>query len=552
MKHNYLIFFVLATIVSVLCFSSCDDMLDAEQRDVLPYDKNYQNYFDSRSVALGILGLFQQTIAEQYVLLGELRGDLLDVTENTDEYMRQISVHQVDTGNPYINVRNFYNIILSCNDALKNMMIMKENKRISAVDFNRDYSEVAGFRTWIYYLLAMHYGSVPYITESLEDIDDVRNGNFPVLSTDDLIDELVSFMQTIPNLDMIDWGVALDGYTGINRAFVDKTFLLGDLYLWQGNYTGAAQLYKSIMDVNNDLNALEKFKCGYNFGYYPPAGGTFNWSEMFKTYIGGISSGEQYKEWRWFCIVDQRFDQTNLLIKYFSNQFGDYLLKPSQLSINNWESQILADGTTGDLRGRGASWSYENGKPVVQKYLYGVQSSFDNDADLFIYRAGTLHLRYAEAVNRLGMCKLALAILNPEGSLASDPAAVSDIQAYDFSSLLIRKTNIFAYRDSRGLRGRCYLAPDSVPPLPSLHDSIIFIENLISDEYALELAYEGDRWQNLLRIANRREKEAAGTGTQFLSDAIAGKFETKGDAATASKVRNYLMDTKNWYLPMKK
>jgi hypothetical protein len=552
MKVIYLTGFAFATIFAILLVTSCEDMLDADQSDVLPYEKNYQNSFDSRSVALGILGLFQQTLADQYVLLGELRADLLDVTGNANKYMRQLSTHQVDSANPYTSPRNFYRIILSCNDALKNMLIMKENNRISASDFNKDYSEVAGFRCWVYYLLALHFGSVPYVTESLENIDMIEKGDFPVLSTDNLIDELVNFMLSIPTLDMIDWGVSLDGYTGINRAFVDKTFLLGDLYLWQGKYEQAASLYKSIMDVNNDLNALDKFKCSYNFGYNRPAGGEFTWAEMFKTYIGGISSGEQYKEWRWFCIIDKRFDQTNSLVKFFSYQNGDYLLKPSRLSVENWESQLLSDGRFGDLRGPGASWSEENGYPVVQKYLFGVQSPFDNDADLFVYRTGTLHLRYAEAVNRLGMCRLALAILNPAGSLADDEAARNDNWVFDFSSLQIRKTNIYAYRDSRGLRGRCYLAPVNIPSLPSLQDSILYIEDLISHEYALELAYEGDRWHNLLRIANRREKEAAGTGAQFLANTVAKKFESVGDPATAGMVREYLMNPEHWYLPLRR
>lgn len=531
---------------------SCEDMLDTNMKDVLPYDKNYQNDFDSRSAALGVAGLFQQMLADQYVLLGELRGDLLDVTANADEYMRQISKHQVDSSNPYINPRDFYKVILSCNDALKNMIIMNDNDRVSESVFSRDYSEVAGFRSWVYYLLAVHFGSVPYVTESLEDIDMIEKGNFPMLSLEDMIDTLANFMMTIPNLDMVDWAVTLDDYTGINRAFVDKTFFLADLLLWRGDYAFAAELYKHIMDVNNDLNALDKYKCSYNFGYNFPEGGEFTWAEMFKTYVGGIYSGEQYKEWRWFCIVDKRFDQTNSLVNYFSSQNGDYLLKPSQLSINNWESQVLSNGQPGDLRGEGASWSYENGNPVVQKYLFGVESPFDNDADLFVYRTGTLHLRYAEAVNRLGKCKLALAILNPEGSLASDPASINKNPVYGFDSLEIRKTSIKAYRDSRGVRGRCYVAPVDVPALATTQDSIIFIEDIISREYALELAYEGDRWQNLLRIAHRREKEMSGNGALFLSETIAKKFEANSQTAMASNIRSYLMNPENWFLPFNK
>jgi hypothetical protein len=55
---------------------------------------------------------------------------------------------------------------------------------------------------------------------------------------------------------------------------------------------------------------------------------------------------------------------------------------------------------------------------------------------------------------------------------------------------------------------------------------------------------------NLLRIANRREKEAAGSGAQFLADAVARKFEAKGDMGTAALVRAKLLNRDNWFLPL--
>jgi len=75
-------------------------------------------------------------------------------------------------------------------------------------------------------------------------------------------------------------------------------------------------------------------------------------------------------------------------------------------------------------------------------------------------------------------------------------------------------------------------------------DSTLSIENSIIDEGALELAYEGYRWPDLLRVALRRNDPA------FLADKIYNKLRKDG-VADAAAVRAKLMDKKNWYLPFK-
>jgi hypothetical protein len=68
------------------------------------------------------------------------------------------------------------------------------------------------------------------------------------------------------------------------------------------------------------------------------------------------------------------------------------------------------------------------------------------------------------------------------------------------------------------------------------------IEDLIVEERALELAYEGHRWFDLMRIARHRENPA------YLADKVAAKFS---DEVKREEVRTRLMEMSNWYLPLK-
>ena len=561
MNNIYYSFLSIAATIFIFSFLSCEDMLDLEQKGVLSYEDNYQTDFDSRSAAMGIAGMFQQTVADQYVLLGELRSDLLDVTTNGDAYMRELSSHHVTDENPYADARSFYNVILSCNDAMHNIEKMYESELLSDWTFARDYSEIACFRIWMYYLLAIHYGEVPYITVPIEDVDMLDYNDYPMLGINDMMDTLIVEMENLPYPGDVDWNVSLDDYVGINRAFVDKKMLIGDLYLWKASlnndlfyYIKAAEAFKLIMD-RNDASGKFRFKTSYHFGYGAnEQDETYSWNDMFKTYVGGTPMGSLlYHEWRWFCIIDQRFDQYTGFVDYFSYQYGSYKLKPSDYVIDLWQQDTTINGEP-DPRGENASWGYEAGLPAVKKYSYGVEDGFTNDADLYVYRTGTLYLRYAEIVNRLGECDLALAVLNPNISLAIDPRATyvegtTVNELFDFSDLKIRTTTTAAHAYDRGVRGRVSMAPLVIENATSREDSIRIIEDLISLEYAKEVAFEGERWQNLLRFAHRKEFLGEG-GSTFLGNAVAAKFDANGDGSTAAEIRNKFMDVENWYLPL--
>jgi len=578
---------ITGIILLAIGWTSCKKTFDVLPQDNLDYQQMYQNVYDADAAVTAIYGKLL-SLADKIVILNELQGDLMDVTPNSDPYLRQLNLHQATADNPYINPRPFYELIVDCNDVLYNLNQMLAGKRISQADYDIRYSTVGGIRSWLYLELGMLYGNIPYVTSPMASIDEVNNpNNYPRLSFDQLLDSLIQFTESLPYKDLMPSDISLNtsvnGYS-TSKFFIPIRCLLGDLYLWKGEYTQAATEYHIVMnyaDVLYPAMNSEQWYETYKVAWTANINGA-NWVNIFSQ-----PYGERYSNYEiiWDLPFDQNFSPTNPFIKLFDNIAGSYLLKPSALAIQNWDNQTRTDHTPGDFRGLNASWKWSAGMPIINKFTayFNPLQPFATNGKWILYRAAMLHLRYAEAANRDHHQKLAYALLNVGIGTEYDPAYdttgvgggqsrdVTNIQQsfgppYDFDA---RFGNYPFYRGAWhrnvGIRGRVSLPPDYIDstkyydmsssgidkPIIDETGLTLTLENNIVDEDALELAFEGNRWPDLLRIALRREKEQAGSGAAFLQSHIAAKFQAAGDAADAAMVSARLADPQNWYLPFK-
>jgi hypothetical protein len=220
-----------------------------------------------------------------------------------------------------------------------------------------------------------------------------------------------------------------------------------------------------------------------------------------------------------------------------------------------------------------------NGQPVIMKFLYNYLGTnnlpvnvFSKQGKWFLSRTASLHLHFAEAANRAGNDKIAYALTNRGIAFTYDPFPgaptnrdVSNIHQtflpppYDFDARFGEAPRYRApwYRN-QGIRGRAGLKEVpidsaryfnmSVPaprPLTDAEGLKNAVEDIIIAEDALELAYEGERWPDLLRVAIRRNNPA------FIADKIYNKLLKSGlSSGAASQARAKLM-SKNWFLPFK-
>lgn len=567
---------ILSVMVLLLSLGSCQDYLDVQPEDKLTGDQVYRDVFDADAAVIGIYGKFM-ALAEKHVLLNEMRADLMTTTRNSTPYLKELSEHNVTTENPYISPKQFYEVIQNCNDALKNFDIMLADKKFTQSQYDERYADVGCIRSWVYLQLGIHFGSVPYITEPIETLDDVKNiSKYPRIPFDQLIDKLVTFTEGLTYKKQYATGgnlvITVDGYNTA-KFFINKECLLGDLALWKGDYLAAASHYKIVLETAsvsaNDTERYESYRLSnfagsgnndliVNYTRSPDVTTLLNtdtqgWRSIFARSRDVVWN----TEWIWSLPFDSDFAPKNPFISIFSKTSGDYLAKPSQRAIDLWNAQTQRNEIPYDARGSKFTYRMVSGDPVIMKYLYRFETAaaaadqFKTEGDWFLYRAEKLHLRYAEAANRDNNHRIADAILNfgireafNRGGISSSTGDVTNAQRtnkafpYDFNA---RQGEFPYYRDNwyrgGGVRGR-----GGVKRAAVVGDSLISIENNIIDEAALSLAYEGNRWEDLLRVARRRNDPA------FLADKIYEKLNKEGNAE-ATNVRAKLMNVNNWYLP---
>jgi hypothetical protein len=188
---------------------------------------------------------------------------------------------------------------------------------------------------------------------------------------------------------------------------------------------------------------------------------------------------------------------------------------------------------------------------IVFKYSINKQT-YDEDANFIIYRAAGIQLYLAEIYTWLAQ-KDASGVVRTNKLKAMN--IVNDGSNY----------NVLANRAQLGIRGRVgFTAANNgliqVGNINYTHDPYTnkvtgyidfsgngkeydlqkYMEEKILDEKARELAFEGERFYDLMRVAKRRNDPS------FLAKKVSAKYPS----GMRESIYNLLLDEKNWYIKM--
>lgn len=577
MKRIYLI---AAAICTLLSFSSCSDFFNEDSTyNIDASDDHLNNATDTIYSVIGVLNKLQ-AVADRTILLGEARGDLVDVTSATTTDLRQLAEFTVDDDNEYNSPRDYYAIINNCNYFIAKVDTAMKNNRNENI-FKAEYAAVKAIRAWTYLQLVTTYGRVPFVTEPILTKEAAEqtyptkdiNGVCDYFLHEDGLEALVD--QEYPNYGDIK---SLPS----KLFFVPMRVILGDLSLWNGEYLKAAQYYYGYITKRNGDNST--YALGQHYGewmssnFTVPSGGSLRTLYSSETYtsesevitmipMDSIPSEGYYSQIRNIYNTSSDNDYAASLVAssalktlsrsqefcYYDESTSKFVYVPKRTDSERYNGDlrldILLNTSENAVNSSGTR--------------YTSQSSFKFPTrNIHIYRRTLVYLRLAEAMNRAGYPHYAYQILASGINKSIITDSIAKYYSQEDSAFLV---NNFNFPDARykvwnpantvsswntmGIHSRgCGYTPQNeyykMPTNSEITDPAELlawqqekVEDMIVDEEALEFALEGYRYYDLLRIALRRNDQT------YLADKIAKRSGTEN-----ATIRTRLLDKSNWYL----
>ncbi|MBQ9202163.1 MAG: RagB/SusD family nutrient uptake outer membrane protein [Bacteroidales bacterium] len=576
--------------ISVLAVGlvSCEKMLSvSSDRYLYAKDNKLDSPNDSLYSVAGILSKLQ-LLGDRYVMLGELRADMMDVTHNATDEFRELSSLNVSADNPFVDVNDYYVVINHCNYLIQNMdtSVMVGGERY----MKREYAIAKAVRAWTYLQLALNYGKAVYFEDPVLTIvqnEKISRDASLVKTREEIFDLLIADLLPIQDVNKPVYG-DLSIFSNKN-LFLSVHYLLGELYLWKNMYPeAAAQYYAYIVNENQVVSNL--YRCQ---------------QQLLTDFEGRVRASGDYTitdenaiityEWMRQFVLSASNEVSSLIPYYYTNAFGEfyasqlvnytknrYLVAPSQRAIDLYAGKpflqaqanisydadgsiLSADGsmvsTTGDLRGYPAMFKrltsnlenmsaadYTDQELERMQYMdlykeelgtYYIDFYGRSAQDYVILQRGTLgYLRYAEAVNRMGKPSLAMAVLNNglKSTTVNDSLYINqnelDSTLRAQWSLAQFSRNIGTVCRGEGLSQRVLFLTD----LENLQDSINYVESVLIEEMGLETAFQGNRFHDLMRMTHHRPE------ANYIGEALSAKFPARRSEFMAK-------GEGDWYLP---
>ena len=93
-NRNLILRAAILVIPALLLFGSCEKFFEPEQALVVKEDQFLKDWYEYRAAEMGLYGLMQD-LAEQLLILGELRADMIQVTPNASRDLIEVQNFEI-------------------------------------------------------------------------------------------------------------------------------------------------------------------------------------------------------------------------------------------------------------------------------------------------------------------------------------------------------------------------------------------------------------------------------------------------------------------------
>ncbi len=480
--------------------NSCSDFLD-----ILPMnDVVLDNYWTEKGDVESVMNSCYETLEHsdamtRFMVWGELRSDNMRIGANVPNEINEILKENLLPSNPYCNWSKFYEAINRCNTVCHYAPIVQAiDPNYTEDEMKANVAEAVTLRSLCYFYLVRTFHDVPYTTKP--SIDDTQEYVIPATPFSIVVDSLIHDLEQIKGDAVRRYYVdespnAYQNSSKITRWAVYA--LLADLYLWKGDWDNSIhycdlvisykqQQYAEMLEREGSVNNIDLID-SIPMILEKPFGATL----CGNTYDEIFGDGNSFESIFELYFHSNQSQQNSLVSNYYgddTNTLGrlsapDFLFKDVATSQNNifkktdgraYESAQLESSRYAITKyaRRSVSYSTQNVNKEADLSLTSTRRS-SADANWIFYRLSDMLLIKAEALIERGI-------------------------GNDFNNAftLIDIVNKRANNAVDGQRSSTLKIADYI-------DSKAAMQDLLLEERQREFLFEGKRWFDLVRFAQR-------------------------------------------------
>lgn len=441
-RKDYKIYsFMLITLVFL---SSCKKALEIDPTTSYSSSNFWTETPQTTAALYGAYNLLQGAMGPESILYGEGRADNVVINPLAlSSQTLNLLTNNLNSSLPIANWSGFYQVVNQSNLILKNTLEMK-NKGLylgKAAEYNSVRGQAFAIRAFCYFYMTRIWGKLPVVTEPFVD----AKQNVSIARSD----TAAVYAQIQADLDSATLSPIPASYTTAPATRAQFTLgavnaLYTDFYMWRHQYKNALVASQKILTNSTySLASLYSASSTVDYNVNPALIDNTAYAQMFTK---GASNESIFE-------IDYNFAE-RATRSFLITVYGDLGFQPFFKASGYLSSKFSST----DLRSK---INFDTNSGIVKFFeKSGFVRGTQDDKNIIVYRLADIILLSAEALNKTGNIPGAMVLVNQIRSRAGAQPYTEDF----YSGFTTDQ-----------------------------------IEDLILDERARELCYEGKRWFDLVR-----------------------------------------------------
>jgi len=253
MKSTMKFFKISIILVTVLSITACDAWLDVKPEDGVVRERYWRTKEEVRAAVLGCYSqMLDNMMMQQYFVWGEMRAEMAMPANAAREDLVALNTGEITPTNIYTDWAGFYKVINQCNTVIELAPeVLKIDESFSQKQLDEYLAEVISIRSLMYFYLVRTFRDVPYTEEA--SIFDYQNFSLPKTDGREIIDKLIASLEAVEKNIPLRYEItsaAAQENANNNKGrinFYGWASLLADIYLWKGEYQKCIDLTNRII-----------------------------------------------------------------------------------------------------------------------------------------------------------------------------------------------------------------------------------------------------------------------------------------------------------------